>query len=500
MEYKTINFNSKQLNKSIPKLLLNLIEGESNIKIIPTTHWEIITYNLNNNILFKEYNNSKDLFKLIDTLLFIINYNFQSSKRMRKEIDVNYKKYIKVLKDIDIIIGKIPYDKENKKCNRYFTSDVDDRFTIIYFEDNDIKYNYNNNIDEVVDYNLDEFETFTLKNTKINIPLAILYNHNKIFNSDNYSLKMVMRLTSISRFIHNKRYTNKSKVCDRLFSSFTELSSESRKSLYLEINNKYHYFNELDMSNCAPTLLSNRISRDFNVNGDFLNDTGEGIFYEKLKDKIKESGEENNKWYNHEDKEYLYYKSRNDIKTMVCASILYGNNSNKILLDSFYSLYEQESMIINHMKEEEGKKNFANNNMKEEAKIFLNLEVPVYKFTTHDAIYFINIKNESIIREEIHKRMVQVFNKNVKYKLKGNPNDSDNLNINVDNNIEGYNIFIIEDKSRKKHKQHKQHSNNIQLVKSFIDKGITNRKELVEKTGLSLSTIKRIITKIKKEN
>lgn len=491
MKLKTINFSSKQLNKSIPKYLLNLVENtnNNNLRIIPTLHWEIIKNNLFNNEKYSKYNNEKDFFHIIDTLLFIINYNFQSSKRMEKEIDRYYKKYINILKNFGIIIHKENFDRKNKKCNRYFTCDVDDRFTIITKDSK-----FKNKDDDKVNEKLDEYEQFTLENAKINIPLAITRNHLKIRNTENYSLRMSMRLSSISRFIHNKRYVKKSIKCGRLYTSFTELSSETRKSVYIKIDGENYYFNEIDMSNAAPCLLTNRLLRDEGLNGQMLKDAGDGRFYESLHNEIKKSGEINNKWYNFKDDEYLYYNERNSIKKMVCASILYGEQPNKILLQAFYNLYPTEALIINHIKEEEGK-DFANNNMKEESKIFLNLNVPVYKFTTHDAIYFLDKDNEKLFRKAIDKRMKYNFGEKVKYDLKVNYNNSDEYDVQINNFKGKFNIFLITPKKRKEHKQHKQHkqrTKNIDKVKNLIDSGITKNMELVKETGLSLSTIKRI--------
>jgi len=501
MNLKVTTFNSEQLDKSIPRELINTLSDNNKIYLIPTLYWELISENI-----IKEnhsnLNNDKELKHILEILNYLICYSFHSSKMMRKNIKDDYKRYIDFLTNIGIIHNYSKEDIEKGKSRIYYLSDTDDRFSILDLgnsEDKDKDYDDDNDVDTYVsDYKLDEFEDYVMQNCKVNIPLAIMLNHNKSKENENsgkgvYSNMIVNRLLGISRFIHNNRYYNLSDKCGRLYSSFTELTSETRKSLYMEINGEKRYFDELDMKNAAPCILSNILKVEEEIDSNMLKDASDGIFYEKLLDETVGC----NPIYSYKEKRMLKFSKdssdRKDIKIMVCASILYGSQPNRDLTTAFNNLYPEEMRLINFLKENYGKEEFANMIMRYEAKIFLNLPVPYYKFTTHDAVYFIGDK--SIVENELRNRMREVFGDDkCKFGYEKNNNHLiGNIKIDV---IDNTKIFIVEP-SVIKHKEHKEHKNNNSLIKGLMDKGVTSTKDIMLMTGLNRSTVVRIKNKLR---
>ena len=164
------------------------------------------------------------------------------------------------------------------------------------------------------------------------------------------------------------------------------------------------------------------------------------------------------------------------------------------------TLAAEEALLINHMKNEKDNNQFANDNMKVETKIFLDLDIKVPNFTCHDAVYFVDVNEKSNIEKLIKDKMVEEFGPNTNFSLDFNKNETDdNIDIVIDE-IDDVKIFLFNDKIRRKEtKPRSQKEININLIKKYIEQGITSNKELSIVTELSISTIKRLKPYINKK-
>lgn len=477
-EIQTIQFNQNDLKQNIPSQLVDIIQNRKNIKIIPNYYYELLKINIERS---QKFNNKKSFDKLINLIIFIISNENHSYKKIRNITGRNYKSYINFLKHSGIILN---FDNhiEGVKAKKYNLVDTDDTLTLfLNYESDEIIE------DEIIDknYKLEGDKLFTLENTQINIPLAIKLNNEKAIEKHEnkkgcYSAMMTNRIIAISRFI-NKRYYFKSENCGRLFSSFTELSKESRKALFININGIDNYFHSVDLKNASPYLLSLIIKNEFNIESDFLKDTSKGVFYEKLQNQCLKSNPK--AVYSYDKKRFLDFKQRDDIKIMVCGSILYGNLNNKVLLEAFKTLYKNEYKALQDLKQKHGKE-LANKIMKIESEIFLNIEIDDFTFTVHDEINFIYCS------QAVEIELVYHLQKNFGYS---------ECSISIDENEFNNSFEILESIFKQesyKIKEEKKLNKSEKLVSELI-KEKRKVKEIIEITGLSKSQVYKIKKKLK---
>jgi len=504
MQIRTIKFKSSSFEeKEVSGELVDSITHSTNeLYIIPTDYIVSITKNIKK----KEYNNFDneiDILILLDIIKFLIINEYHYSQYLHNKTS-NYKRYIDFLKIVGIIDYVIPHSIEHSKTKTYILTKTSDSFSVIFIGDKkddiiiDNEFTSNEYISQS-DYKLDPIRSYTLLEAKIDVPLAIYRNHRstlrKAINSlgvhYNYAHIMCMRLYAINRFLNHKRYINKAINCDRVFSSFTELSKESRESLYMDINGKREYFHEVDLKNAAPCLLANKIYVENNINSDFLNDCGSGVFYEKIMEEVKRIG--GKEWYYYKEKKSFYFNKRDDIKVMVCASILFGDNNNPFLTKAFENLYKNEYNIIINEKNEIGKKKFASSIMNYEASVFVDIEPICYNFTTHDAIYFTNYNNTTYIEKMITDRMIDIFGENSKFVVSKTKNINDNdVIINDNDNDNDISTYIFDEK------KDGRKNNREQIIMNIMMSGTTKTKDISVITGFTINNINKIKNKIKK--
>ena len=494
MKLQTLKLDTTNLNNQIiSQDIIDSFKDGNQFYVIPTSYWEDIIQLLKT---YKVFNNDDSILKLLQLLTYLINSDKHSSDILNTIAPGNYKKYIELLGTCGILInfdkyitGVRPKSYNLRKDNNSVTiifNDITSEDLIIedefYLEEGYLSK---------TEYKMKGIKKETLLNTNINIPMAIYQNHKALLKEesnspiDNYAVSFSMRMSGIFRFINNPRKAFISDKCGRCYTSFTELTKESRKCVYITIGIQDYYFHELDMANCVPTLLANSLMVQ-GISSGMLRDTGSGVFYKKLKERIIQNGGEN--WFYYKDKEYLSFKENKHIKKMVCSTILYGNLSNPYLTNTFNELYPEEALHINHMKYEMDSKEFANSNMRIEADIFLNLGIETHNFTCHDAIYYIGLDNTDEIKRLVKDKMVDKFGIETSFLLKGEENDNDDIDIEIDT-VNNSTVFIFEEKKSKKQIVR---DNNINKIKIAIESGCETNKELVENTGLSLATVKRL--------
>lgn len=471
---------------------------------------ELIEINNNNFLLFnytyykkifdtyqKEFKTDK-LLNIFKILNFIKHNDTHHNKSLRR-IDRDYTDIIDYLLDIRVIykyekhVYNYKEGENNKAKPRKFilNYEVSSKVVIILLDSKNIK----NKIDKSL---ISKNYYKTLIKTDIDVVKCIL--DEKIYldkdedNENKRKTRFEKRIYNVIKFKAGYRYLKKGKKVNRIFSSFSDLSSVSRKNVYILKKGIKYFFHEIDLKNAQPYLLACFLISKFKHNSlNLIKDTENGIFYEKIQNRVlsknilnetvtRKSGKDSIKT------EYYDYTKRSDIKTSLYYSIFFGLNdteTSKAFIELYKTEYEnliKYLKIINNIPLENKlpkklKNKLAKQLQNTEASTFLKIDLDDYFFTCHDAIYF--------TRDELKDTISQIISENfyntlgVKFngilELTKNTNNSDTeYNYNIIDNIS---IITVEDKQT------------VQLRK-LIEQGKTN-KEISEIVGISLSTVKR---------
>ncbi|MFI4919946.1 MAG: hypothetical protein ACHP65_10370, partial [Legionellales bacterium] len=253
----------------------------------------------------------------------------------------------------------------------------------------------------------------TLSQAKINAPGAILAEFDELYNSANKKYrqnltdqernkKFSLRIVKIVSFI-NKRFIKKGTFVNRVFNSFCQLSSTTRK--YVTFNKAY--FTELDIKNCQPLFLALfLLQNNLAIDESYIQAVSNGCFYEAIQNKAKELNIESETIIekNKEDKKLnkisLSFSSREETKILTYRSVFFTTKTmNSPTVEIFSELYPLTyNSITQYIKK--NKIEMAGILQNAEANLILNIIPDCPYFTVHDAIYVLD-EQEAIRTRDI---------------------------------------------------------------------------------------------------
>ena len=302
-----------------------------------------------------------------------------SSKELIKYFNRdNYKEYMKILKELEII-SDVPYldgtfykkgslYKQYRVHNEYLNKE---NLAIIVLEDDRSKERFNNEIE-----GLDERYIKTIKNLEINVKEAIKAEMEYYKEKDLTIFNLRNRISRIL-YTRRRRFIKKGKSVDRIYHSFSNVSKVSRKYINIKMF-------DVDIKNCQPLLLVallKQLNLEFDIEYKF--DCEIGNFYEQF------IGIKN--------------YTRDDVKEQLYKNIFFGFNRNNIINKEFKKIYPNTWNSLSIIKE--SNISLASQLQNLESELFNNLIPKKSKhfFTLFDSIYFDNINDIQKIIEEINK-------------------------------------------------------------------------------------------------
>lgn len=390
--------------------------------------------------------------KMLDLYERLIS-NFNTARDLQSII-YNYLYHIKNMFKREILHSRGKYVAKSKSFNYKFKHTKDYCFIVLSDNKN------NKLIDIDPNIHVSEIYKDVLLNAEIDIDKAIFAEYQYSQDIENF----VHRVYLIFRFLDRRFLSSKGKT-RRIFSSFTSLTSVSRK--YVTYKGKYFY--ELDLSNAQPTLLCNYLISKYGKNGvdeNYIEDTANGKLYESIQQYARDNdiisdfvydgdiGYKLNKYFNKDG-----VNRRDDVKKLCYQNIFFSQNENtntfKIFKELYPITYHSLQREINYFGDGE---TLALKLQNLEADIFLNINPDCPHFTCHDAIYFNDLNLEDIIHEKIRENMDNDNFTLSPEKGKLIEQDKDRIDYDIKTEyIHGLNIFLVEDKTRKQHKAHKVH-------------------------------------------
>ncbi len=243
----------------------------------------------------------------------------------------------------------------------------------------------------------------TLSLAKINAPGAIMAEFDRLYNPNNKKYKenltaeernrkFSIRIIKIIAFINN-RFINKGTNVNRVFNSFSSLTSVSRK--FVTLSDKH--FIELDITNCQPLFLALfLLKNNLPVDERYIQSVVNGCFYESIQDKAKELNigfetiSKTNKSNKELEETVFYFDNRSDTKVLTYRSVFFKTKSIKSntarIFNELYPL--TYNSIIQYAKENKVK--MAGILQNAEADLILNIIPNCPYFTVHDAIYVLD--------------------------------------------------------------------------------------------------------------
>jgi len=254
----------------------------------------------------------------------------------------------------------------------------------------------------------------TLAGTKINASGAIIAEFERLYNSSNKkhkkdltdkerNKKLSSRISRIVSFMNN-RFIRKGKSVNRVFNSFSLLTSVSRK--FVTLNDRC--FIELDIKNCQPLFLALfLLENNLPVDESYIQSVVNGCFYETIQDKAKELSIDFetittiNKLSKKMEESTLSFNNRDDTKILTYRSVFFKTKTTKSLtVKIFKELYPLTyDSIIQYVRENKVK--MARILQDAEAELILNIAPNCPYFTVHDAIYVLDEQEAMRVKDSI---------------------------------------------------------------------------------------------------
>lgn len=391
----------------------SLFENKQEVYFIPSSVFDVLKSAIkidgNNNYSF-----ISNYLKLVNALLKAKN---ELSSYSLYNINQSYKSFITLFQD-ELIDSKTPYSAEAKRAFRYNIK-AHNKWTFLILEEVGsicIK-EYSNDLDKNHVCNNEVYiDTLCLSTINIDAAIKAEYDYflaDKLFNDKRVLIMSTQQrnklfaenVIKILRFT-NKRYIKKGNNIDRVFNSFCELSSRSRK--FVQMNNQY--FIELDIKNCMPllvaaTILKNKLAIDKN----YVEAVENGTFYKSIQEKANELGIETETIYQ-KDKTFDVYNftDLDDVKRLVCSSVLYYSktiNQSKTT-QIFEKLYPKTYKSLNQIFKDTNKPAGYFFNL--EANIVLNIVPNCHYYTVHDAIYVIDNVQALKVKEQLVNKILEL--------------------------------------------------------------------------------------------
>src|SRR5690554_1400222 len=352
--------------------------------------------------------------------------NQKTNSDILRSISYKQSEILKNLCDIKIIKLKKKYEiiyNENKK-NPYedstpniFELIISDRDHIVFIP---IAAGISTTVTSKVQEDLkkNKMVYYTLMNVELDWRNAILENYyylkKKNLDKHDFNTKFLSRVNNIFRALTHRTMKKGEKV-NRIYSTLTLLSSESRKHLHM--NNQYLYSTYL--VNAQPTLLVKLIqSLGMSIDDEYIEIVSTGKFYEIIMKYAAENNIIEDSIYNKKTKLYdrFDYGDRDQVKVLCYRGIFFYQHENKNIWEIFSELFPKTARSIKDIKEIDAGVTLASRLQNLEAEIFHNIILDSPYFIVHDAVYYIRKSDKKSIKQQIKCRFGENLSK--KYKLK----------------------------------------------------------------------------------
>jgi hypothetical protein len=461
--------------------LSNLVK-ENKVFIVPSSLFEYLQLKIED----KKYDNVIFVNNVCMIIEYILSNNKVQSSEHMKSIHREYKEVIqffgnrgdlylhdkvhkKILRGDDGI--ELRDEKGNIKfvltgTNIYKFNNIN--WSLIWFNDG-------SEIEMEKNYNITLFENHQkcLDECSIDIDGAIFAEYNNHIKDGSDTSIFAARVAKIFRFLY-KRSVKKGDNVDRIYSSFTSLTSVSRP--FVKLNGKY--FNMADMKNAQPVFSCKYLTKaGYDIDDNFIYDTSKGKFYEAIIQHSKVMKFTHNKRWEVDEKteakrfiktpfyiwdtiKQVMVENRDNMKEEIYCCIFFGQQRNTQIWKIFKDLYPKTAnAIISETKLTNDK--LAKTLQNKEAEIFHSLNLSNAFFVVHDAIYFIDKFDQSTIVNHLDEHLGKG-----KYKLDVKDyTPKQDINVSIDY-VAGFNMFIVES-------SRKRNSNN-QTKDLIINYWITN--------------------------
>lgn len=289
-----------------------------------------------------------------------------------------YKQYLNILKDLDIL-SDVPYEdgsfytsgtksKQYRIHNQYLNRED---LCIIILDEDRSRFEFNNEVSE-----LDERYSKTIRNINIKTKEAII---DEINHCEENDLKEKTLRHRISRIFYTKRrrFIKKGKSVDRIYHSFSNVSKVARKHLDIKMFN-------IDIKNCQPLLLVAFLKKNnFGYDETYQYDCEVGEFYEQFIG--------------------INDCDRDEVKTNIYKNLFFGFNKRSKFNKKFKELYPLTWESLNEINN--SNESLASRLQNIEAELFNNLipKKSKHYFTLFDAIYFDSINDITELNNKIKK-------------------------------------------------------------------------------------------------
>src|SRR5690554_63300 len=513
MKIITHPFNIKENGKEL-YTILHQNNGYNRAYVLPMETYDRLKHIIDNDtegisIGLKTALNYLDIIVRIDN-------NHKTNVASLKSISYNYRNLrdnliahdiIKLTKKFQRIYNEERDDYSESTPNKYELVVSDhENFVFLFIDIDEDERKVNINIMDELDKN--EVIKGTLENVEIDWKNAIVAEYHYVRNNTDtageYIEKFASRVNTIFRATSN-RMMKKGKKVQRVYSTFTMLSSIARD--YLHINGEY--FHSIDLKNAQPTLFQSLcIDENLLLDKNYIKDVGDGQFYENLIKHAKKM-KLDRRIENLYDKVYpsskiFHLNDRDDVKELCYRGLFFYQNQSLKLWKVFKDLYPLTATSLIKITKDIS---LAEKLQNIEASIFHNVILDTDYFIVHDAIYFTRIEEYDNINSQLFTLLSEkgVEKHNLSFENSGkierySGSDSGQLPTVGMDTIK----FRTLNKPRKPHKNHKPHNldliNEIRemLIEGFKPKQIYNM--IGDRYGVTLKTIRNNVSKIKNEN
>jgi hypothetical protein len=304
-----------------------------------------------------------------------------------------YTKYLTILKELKVMT-RVPYDDNSfyvvgKKPSlyRFHDSYLQSEMCLVIIETKQRSIS--------VEVKVDKRFSSAILESEIDLEKAFYAEKDYALKIENDLIRkntLRYRLSNLFN-THASRYIRKGSCVDRIFHSFFNVSKISRE--FLTVNGS-KYFN-LDIVNCQPMLLCYYLkSNNLQFDKNYIEDCEAGMLYEKFEGfqgnfKVKDKG--------------IYYREfqtldRENVKLQLYKSVYFNFDESNPINQEFKKFYPITHQTLLKLTADRSMASILQN---VEASIF-NLLRPRYSkyyFTLFDAIYFTDIRDRDLLKEDI---------------------------------------------------------------------------------------------------
>ena len=400
---------------------IGTLQKNKPIYFIPAIVYDALIKQLKaNNLLCSSY-----LTKCLEVITKIIYHAYhpdlQLSAKQLKRISNDYNKIISRVED-ELIASKSAY-KVGEYCRHYYVHQYTDWLCIsIGSEKESDQLSLMNELSVNHSCQNDLFLN-TLSEAEIHIPTVITEEYDTLFNPLNKKYKQSITDTKrkelftkrlLQLFLFNKyRFIKKGNKVNRVFSSFTSLTSIARK--YVTYKNAY--FIELDIKNCQPLFLALfLLKNNLPIDEAYLKLVSQGTFYESIQAKARDLNIDHETIITSKSKgsgltaEDFFFADRNDTKVLTYRSVFFNTKTKSShtahIFSELYPLTYQS--IVDYSEQTDS--NLAEALQNAEAELILKIIPKCPYFTVHDAMYVTDLNEAIRIQQVIIDKVKEISN------------------------------------------------------------------------------------------